>query len=197
MVEERNSLKDEKRSPVYRKLVMLLCQVLVWWFRFDLEDRRFAPPGLLIPGSPLLPRWSKRLSCFSVAFTMHVSCDPCAGRIALIVLRWSDDTFPCPWRILNRQEQVPPLIRSSCQGKGFCHCLLCGCVGVLGRRPLCAASSMDVAAAPTPLPTPWRSSRLHSSGRYSFRPSNLPDMMENLHRARHRSFSLAKRCCRS
>lgn len=163
MVEERNSLKDEKRSPVYRKLVMLLCQVLVWWFRFDLEDRRFAPPG----------------------------------RIALIVLRWSDDTFPCPWRILNRQEQVPPLIRSSCQGKGFCHCLLCGCVGVLGRRPLCAASSMDVAAAPTPLPTPWRSSRLHSSGRYSFRPSNLPDMMENLHRARHRSFSLAKRCCRS
>ena len=115
---------------------MLLCQVLVWWFRFDIEDRRFAPPGLLIPGSPLLPRWSKRLSCFSVlskrlscfsvAFTMHVSCDPCAGRIALIGLRWSGDTFPCPWRILIRQEQVPPLIRSSCQGKGFCHCLLCG-----------------------------------------------------------------------
>ena len=39
--------------------------------------------------------------------------------------------------------------------------------------------------------------RLHSSGRYSFRPSNLPEMMGNLHRARHRSFSLAKRCCRS
>ena len=92
LVEERNSLKDEKRSPVYRKVcdvlsnhhrsnltmawrsllstVLTVTQVLVMLHSGSLWccfvkclcggfylDRRFAPPGLLLPGSPLLPRW--------------------------------------------------------------------------------------------------------------------------------------------